>query len=46
LIEHLGVMETFLIIVMRHGWKFKASKIHIADPEIKIIGVIVSAYGK
>ena len=43
---HLRATESFLIIAMRHGWKFKASKIRIAYPEIKILGVIVSAHGK
>lgn len=31
---------------VRHGWKFKASKIRIGYLEVKILGVIISAHDK
>ena len=43
---HLRARESFFIIAIRHGWKFKVSKIRIAYPEIKILRVIVFSHGK
>ena len=43
---HLHATAIFLSIAILHGWKFKASKIRIGYPEVKILGVIVSAHGK
>ena len=42
----LKATDIFLSKAMQHGWKFKASKICIAYPEAKILGVIASAKGK
>jgi len=42
----LKATDIFFSKAMQHGWKFKASKMHIAYPEVKILGVIISAKGK
>ena len=43
---HLQATSIFLKIECSHGWKFKASKIHITYFQVKLLGVIVSAKGK